>query len=150
MDETEITEQEIEIKVKIPPGSILYLARLVLVALATPLIALEPHTFQGYGYPAVDYTLLFTPFCLAVILIFLLFRRTKHFPYFVHILCGFNLTLFILTLTPFFIEENKILVFLLAADLAMTTYLRRSSRAAAYYGFVAKRAQRKKKGVAVP
>ena len=132
--ENSFTDNKGNIKAKFPLGSILYLARLVIVILATPLIVLEPHIFQGYGYSAVDYTLLLIPFCLAVILIVHIFRRTKYFPYFVHILCGYNLTLFILTLTPFFLEENKILIFLLAADLAMTVYLRRSKRAEAYYG----------------
>ena len=134
MEDALAVEQVTEKKAKLPLGSILYLVRLALVALATPLIALEPHTFQGYGYSAIDYTLLLIPFCLAVILIFQLFRRKKYFRYFVHVLCGYNLTLFILTLTPFFLEENRILIFLLATDLAMTIYLRRSKRAEAYYG----------------
>ena len=142
MEGASVSEQATGEKPRFPIGSILYLVRLVLVILATPLIALEPHVFQGHGYQAVDYTLLFIPFCLALILIFLLFRRTKYFPYFVHILCGYNLTLFLLTLSPFFIEENTILVFLLAVDLVMTIYLRRSNRAAEYYGFSGKRAKK--------
>ena len=135
-------KQEHGQKPTLPAASILYAIRLVLVALATPLVALEPHTFQGYGHQAVDYTLLFIPFCLSVAMVVLAFKRKRLFPCFVYILCGYNLTLFALTFTPYFIEENHILAFLLAIDIAMAIYLRRSSRAAIYYGFGGNRAQK--------
>ena len=129
------TSQEYAHRPAPPTVSILYMIRVVLVALATPLLALEPHTFQGHGHQAVDYTLLFIPFCLYVVMVALAFKRKQLFPYFVHVLCGYNLVLFALTFTPYFLEENHILVFLLAIDLAMVIYLHRSSRAAIYYSF---------------
>ena len=108
---------------------------MIIVSLATIAVAIEPHTFQGYGYSAVDYTLLFIPFVFYVILMVVLFKRDRRFFYITHMLFGVNLTLFILTLTPYFIEENTILPFLCIIDFLMVLYLHKSVRAAIFYRY---------------
>ena len=130
-----MTQQQYERKPGLPLGSILYFVRLVIVSLATLAVAIEPHTFQGYGYSAVDYTLLFIPFVFYIILMVNLFKRGKTFFYATHLLLGVNLTLFVLTLTPYFIEENTILPFLCVIDFLMVLYLHRSVRTAIFYRY---------------
>jgi len=64
-----------------------------------------------------------------------LFKREKLFFYVTHLLLGINLTLFVLTLTPYFIEENTILPFLCIIDFLMVIYLHKSVRAAIFYRY---------------
>ena len=135
MKEIFVNQQQYDMQARLPAVSILYFCRLSLVALATIGIAIEPHTFYGHGYPVVDYTMLFVSFTIAIILMCFLFKRSKYFFYITHILFGYNTTLMILTLTPYFIEENVIMPFLCAIDFCMVLYLHRSARAAMYYGY---------------
>jgi len=130
-----VTQQEYEKKPGLPPGSILYFVRLVIVSLATIGVAIEPHTFQGHGYSSVDYTLLFIPFFFYIVQIVTLFKRGSLFFYVTHLLFGVNLTLFVLTLTPYFIEENTILPFLCVIDFLMVLYLHKSVHAAIFYRY---------------
>ena len=133
MKEIFVTQEAFNKKARLPVGSILYSVRLALVVLVTPVIAIEPHTFQGYGYSGVDYILLFIPFFISIILLALLFRRSRHFLNCLYLLFGYNTGLLIATLTPFFYEENIVLPFLFAIDLAMVIYMCRSVRAALFY-----------------
>ena len=130
-----MTQERYENKPRLPLGSILYFVRLIIVSLATIAVAIEPHTFQGHGYSNVDYTLLFIPFVFYIVLMVALFKRSKLFFYVTHLLLGINLTLFVLTLTPYFIEENTILPFLCAIDFLMALYLHKSVRAAIFYRY---------------
>jgi len=135
MKEILVTQELYDKQNKIPPGSILYLIRLVLAVFAIPLIAIEPHTFQGHGYSEIDYILLFIPFITYIAAIVFLFKSAKPFFYIIHGIFGINLTLLILTFTPYFIEENHFLPFLCAIDFAMVLYLHRSPRAAMFYRY---------------
>ena len=135
MKEIIVTQQQLNKQNKIPPGSILYFIRLLLISLGTLAVAIEPHTFQGHGYSVVDYTLLFIPFFLYIIAMIFLFNRSKPFFYITHMIFGYNLILLILTFTPYFIEENHILPFLCAFDFLMVLYLHKSARAAMFYKY---------------
>ena len=135
MKDIHVTRQLYDSQNRVPPGSILYFVRLILVSLGTLLVAIEPHTFQGHGYSGVDYTLLFIPFFIYLVLMVFLFKRSKPFYYITHVLFGYNLALLILTFTPYFFEETRILPFLCAMDFLMVFYLHRSARAAMYYRY---------------
>ena len=133
MEEKFTTQQTENKRPKLPPGSILYSIRLILVILATPMILIEPHTHQGQGYPVADALLMLIPFAISVVLIFFLFKPKRYFFYGVCILAGYNLVLFVLTFTPFFLEEGMIMPFLAAIDCSMVIYLRLSKKAAMFY-----------------
>ena len=114
---------------------ILYAIRLGAVIFLVPLIVIEPHTFQGYGYTAVDYTLLLVPWGISIVTLVCLVKKTPCFLYCVYVLAGCNLVLFILTLSPYFIEESTILPFLAGIDCAMIIYLFKSKYTALYYRY---------------
>lgn len=133
MEENFAPRQTDNRKQKLPPGSVLYSVRLILVILAIPIILIEPHTHQGQGYPVADALLMLIPFGISVALIFNLFIPKHNFFYGVCILAGYNLVLFVLTFTSFFLEEGMIMPFLAAIDCSMVIYLRLSKKAAMFY-----------------